>query len=234
MQLWRIQAVDQTSVFLLGQAIDQNEVISSVLLRSDNGGVNWSEVLRPRPKTTDLSVAGIHLTFLKGGMGWAVGAWEMPTWGEVSITTYQTKDYGHTWTTLSNTILPKAGSASTFLKMSFSDEIHGQIDVLIENSQNDRFAYLTTRDGGMTWKETGSLLLESTFAFSAADKEAFLTAKHRYIEHNYTSNALESTGVDESRWKLELSENTSQAIIKRRLVGECDWVTINQLDAKSY
>jgi len=219
-QYWKIFAVTDKIILLHGHVKEDGERYST-LFRSENGGEDWVESYRPVvPASEKMKYYGgysnlgvmdnFEFSFLDSGSGWIISNWGAATYGAVAITIEYTSDFGKNWKRLSE-IVPSP--QYQFLQASFSDEKHGQIDILYENTLNDRIAYFTTQDGGVTWKETGSLSLRETFW--NGNKVDYYKAVDAYIQHSYPKSPYE-TSFGRYFWKIDFQEDPAQIFIHEK------------------
>lgn len=144
-----IFGVSKDIVFLYGgMAAYDGEYLSmqSTLLRSTNGGTSWEEVMKP---VSNSSIK--EFSMRESGRGWALMYSSAPP--SHSYTLYQTNDYGENWQETASIPL----SSTEFpivLQMIWIDELHGQIDILYNNSFG-YIEFLTTNDGGQHWIQSG-------------------------------------------------------------------------------
>ncbi len=139
-----IDALDKDRVYLFGGLSTRPGTFRSVLLRSDDGGLHWAEVMPP-VIGSDIQ----QITLVGQNQGWALVLWTVEGPGPVLL--YHTADAGLTWTPLVE--IPKKMALGYPYRMVFSDEMHGQIDM----KEWEQLVILTTSDGGRTWRETGSV-----------------------------------------------------------------------------
>lgn len=153
-----IFSVSKDIVFLFGGMSDRNGFTAqSTLLRSEDGGIHWKEVMAP---ISESSVT--EFTMLESGVGWAL------VWGgyssDAKYTLFQTVDYGVNWKEIS--VIPLSSKEFTIpLQMIFTDELQGQIDILYEG---EYLEFLATKDGGLHWKQAG--MYKPDFDFRANAK----------------------------------------------------------------
>lgn len=197
-----ILAMDGDVAFLFGSLGAPAGDLGSVLMRTGDGGSSWSEVMRPVSGSVVQDVK-----FADDGRGWALVRWTVEGPGEVIL--YRTTDAGRTWEKLSD--VPKSRWNGYPSGMSFSDASNGQVDMIYEGGPRsaDRVAFLTTHDGGLTWKETRSVPLD-------------------VYHQEHSRDAHQSAGRDGSLWKLESGDgNASQAVVSRRPTKESGWSVVS-------
>jgi hypothetical protein len=210
-----IFAITKDIVFLFGGIGDPSGGQQSTLLRSEDGGRHWLEVVNPQ-KGSDV----IDFQMLDTGEGWALIMWVVEGPGAPIL--FHTKDFGETWTQLSQ--VPKPEWYAYPVNMVFFDGQHGQMEMNVVGGLNDRLAFMTTFDGGLSWEETGSY----TPPFD--DYEVRYSAIIALSQVN-RKDSVESTSLDYStRWKVE---TTDESIIIYRQLHEnfswSNWEIVNKL-----
>jgi hypothetical protein len=147
----KIYALDSNILFLYGSITGSNgSALRSMLLRSEDGGLHWQEVLKPIYANSVL-----FISFIENGEGWAMTAWTME--GVTQPILYHSTDYGETWLEVSATqmwIWPGGPS-----RMQFLSSLYGEMDIVYINTApgKDRIAKLATSDGGQTWNEISAI-----------------------------------------------------------------------------
>jgi hypothetical protein len=123
--------------------------MQSTLLRSNDGGAHWKEAMIP------VSNSYIKLfAMLESGAGWALIYEPLAQNQPYQYILYKTIDYGESWKEAS--IIPLSSAQFPLaLQMIFVDQLHGQIDMLYEDSFG-YLEFLTTNDGGENWKPSGA------------------------------------------------------------------------------
>jgi hypothetical protein len=217
-----IYAINKDIVFLLGGLRVPAGTSQSTLLRSEDGGEHWVEVMKPIPANNILQVE-----FMDDGIGWALAMWTVEGAGDITL--YHTTDYGETWQEWAN--VPKRQWYGYPIKMSFSDKKHGQIDMVYDEGLPDtnRIAYITTVDGGVTWQENGSLTLNA-FKSPEDDKGDYFEVVSAYIRKN-SKDYSQSVGFDGSLWKVDVEESADQIIVRKR-VETGNWISTSVLSQK--
>jgi hypothetical protein len=199
-----IFSVNKDIVFLFGGMSDRNAFnAQSTLLRSEDGGIHWKEVMTP---ISESSVT--KFTMLESGVGWAL------VWGDYSsdtqYTLFQTVDYGINWKEIS--IIPLSSKNFTIpLQMIFTDELQGQIDILYEG---EYLEFLSTKDGGVNWKQAG--MYKPDFDFRTNAK--ILDSYRSLIKVKSESINLDHSGL----WSLDgrYGDPDTHNIIIRRYVED--------------
>jgi hypothetical protein len=207
-----IYALSQDTAFLFGGLRVPAGTIRSFLLRSEDGGQQWQEVMEPE--------RGSEVRFLalvEGGHGWALVQWTVEGAGPISM--YGTTDGGRAWQKLSD--VPLWQWYGYPVRMAFFDELHGQIDVIYDAGlpPTNRIAYLTTADGGVSWQETSSLPLGSP------REDAYSTLVAPYFADSAAAARRESAAQDGSTWRLESSQTLPGSFVTRRLPAEGTSIT---------
>lgn len=186
-------AVDSNLLFLYGNISTGAASLQSYLLRSDDGGKNWQDVMQP--------IAGssvINLFFLNKNIGWALVAWTTEGPGELNL--YHTNDAGQHWQKV--TEVPKRNYMGWPLDFSFTTEQNGVMRIEYDGyDDNDGVDLLVTKDGGKTWAISNKLpipKLQDSVQSSA----------------NNGNNEKLIMGQDGSRWNLQKVDNQLR-ILKR-------------------
>lgn len=197
-----IYSINTEELFLFGSIGEiENYPLQSVLLRSEDGGKHWIEVLLPQQASRVL-----EFQMEQTGVGWALILQINEGIGESSL--FQTVDFGITWTKISE--IPRNNNLGFPTFMFFGSEKEGQIDITYpyETPQKGYIAHLSTYDGGETWEETTRFYPD----FEDIESQSNITYAYWLYKKNYAI----STSIDnKSQWKLEEHEN--KLYIKRRL-----------------
>jgi Uncharacterized protein related to plant photosystem II stability/assembly factor len=177
-------AASKNIVFLFGSMMARDgefQPMQSTLLRSDDGGAHWKEVMSPISNATVR-----EFTMLESGIGWALVFNHIPP--SYKYTLFQTTDYGINWQEVA--IIPLSSKEFPLaLQMIFVDELHGQIDLLYQYSYLE---FLTTNDGGTNWKQSGTYQPE--FEGNTPTGE-ILGSYHALIKDKNESFSLDHSGV---------------------------------------
>jgi photosystem II stability/assembly factor-like uncharacterized protein len=184
-----IFALDKNVVFLFGSmaAYDgEYQSLQSTLLRSDDGGTYWKEVMTPISGSTIREFA-----MLESGIGWALIYKPLMNNEPCKYTLYKTVDYGINWKEISG--IPLSADFPSVLQMLFVDKLHGHIDMLYEHKYLE---FLTTNDGGVHWIQSG--VFEPKFEGNTASIEILDSYKalNKDISEAYS---LDHSGF----WKLD-------------------------------
>jgi len=196
-----IYALNKNIVFLFGSLGTPVASVRSFLLRSENGGKNWKEVMQP-VHGSDV----IKVLFVNKRTGWALVAWT--TEAPDKLTLYGSKDSGKSWRKLSD--IPKRHYLGWPTNVKFFDEENGQVEMLYDGTTPcDGFVVLNTSDGGLTWQEVRSLSLDEY--------------KQKYETEGETQKQSADcvSGQDGSLWQLQ--KEYKLIAIRRRLPTEDNW-----------
>lgn len=218
-----IFAVDENLLFLFGSIGEfSDHPLQSIILRSENSGQHWQEVMKPE-RTSQV----LDLQILDSGKGWALIQLQNES-ANVVVTLFQTTNFGKSWEKLSE--IPKNASIGFPSFMHFANEQDGQIDITYPHESPSYLVHLSTYDGGQTWIETGSYYPKFDNLLSQSNiTEAYV---------HYTNKDSQSLSLDRrSLWKL--SNTNDEIIIYRKLpkpendasgfVTWQDWETITTL-----
>ena len=187
-----ICAFDKNVVFLYGLSS-----VGSVLLRTEDGGRQWQEVMPSDPRSRVRWVG-----FADAKTGWALVE---DYWGEAGgpIALYLTIDTGKTWKQLS--IVPTITRYWSFVNIQLFDAKKGQIDILDGKDSDALIEYVftwITVDGGRTWQEANRRYL-------TPDAIADMQFQQPKLD--------KSAGKDGSQWEYDDRSNPEKIIVKRRL-----------------
>ncbi len=193
-----IYGFDKNTVFLLGSLQTSAVSIRSLLLRSEDGGRNWREVMTP---VTGSDV--IRLFFLNKQTGWALLGQTSEGPGQLYL--YKTKDSGKSWKKVSR--IPKRHYTGWPKGFGFIDERNGRIEMLYDGAApTDGFAVMSTSDGGVSWQETRSLSLDEY--------------REKYERESEEPSADYATARDGTQWKIQEQHNGQVSILRRRRSGD--------------
>lgn len=192
-----IYGLDKNTAFLLGSLQTPAVSIRSLLLRSEDGGRNWREVMTP---VTGSDV--IRLFFLSKQTGWALLGETSEGPGQLYL--YKTKDSGKSWKKVSR--IPRRHYTGWPKGFGFIDERNGRIEMLYDgNAPTDGFAVMSTSDGGITWQETRSLSLDEY--------------REKYEKDSEEPTTDYVTARDGSQWKLQEQPDRQISVLRRRRPG---------------
>jgi hypothetical protein len=207
-----IFALNKDIIFLLGNLGTQ-----STLLRSNDAGKNWIEIMEP--------IKGSSVTdfqMLPTGEGWVTVMWFWESPGNTSL--FYTTNFGDTWELIYD--FPKPSVDTVLANLAFFDEDNGQVLMLVTNSLNDRIAFLTTTDGGKSWQET------SSYVPPFEDKRVFLESLTEIYYEN-KKDYSQSWGLDySSHWKIETTDaklNVYRQLVNPESNSWNDWELMNSL-----
>lgn len=190
-------SVSKNIVFLYGGMVaydGEYQFLQSVLLRSDDGGNYWEEVM---PPIGNSSVR--NFSMLDSGIGWIL-LLDTSSPSSYRYTLYQTRDNGSNWQELS--VLPLSfenGKFPIILQIIWVDELHGQIDILY-NGNDGYLEFLTTSDGGKHWKQAG--IYKPEFEDSTPTWSILDSYRSRIVETLIDAHESSSLNHD-SFWKLD-------------------------------
>ncbi len=229
-----IYAINKDVVFVRGEFATAR----SVLLRSEDGGQHWQEVMMPLYGSSVLGV-----TF-KDNEGWALVAWTQEAISDLHV--YYSPDYGRTWEKVSK-ILNDRGRP---YGMKFFDGQNGQIKIIyaIANPYRDRLAILATNDGGVTWQETNSTPIYKEWDGESNPRIAIDLTDRTVIQAQFARLAgweaergdscfsiCETVGQDGSRWQLLHGNGyDNEIVIRRSIQGESVWTTVSTIPSRYY
>lgn len=192
-----IYGLDKDTAFLPGSLKAPALSIRSLLLRSEDGGRNWREVMTP---VTGSDV--IRLFFLSKQTGWALLGQTSEGPGQLYL--YKTKDSGKSWRKVSR--IPKRHYTGWPKGFGFIDERNGRIEMLYDGAApTDGFAVMSTSDGGISWQETRSLSLDEY--------------REKYEKDSQEPSTDYVTARDGTQWKLQEQPNGQVSILRRRRPG---------------
>jgi photosystem II stability/assembly factor-like uncharacterized protein len=231
-----IYAIDSRTVFLFGNLEIANMlgVHRSLLLRSIDGGQHWQEVnIKPEYNCSFIIVA-----FVSDGVGWAISAVDVEDFSARNL--YRSDDFGKTW----SDPIQIGGWGFHPWGMKFTDENNGYIKFDWANgSLNDHFGILTTKDGGLTWKETFSkpIIYEKDFAkyqqvFEQAHAElaeptggSFGSYWGNYWDTEKDRNTDNTEGHDGSEWNLYYYKPSAEYILLWRAKRDNSWAAVSTI-----
>lgn len=192
-----IYGLDKNIALLLGSLQTSAVSIRSLLLRSEDGGRSWREVMTP---ATGSDV--IRLFFLNKQTGWALLGQTSEGPGQLYL--YKTRDSGKSWKKVSR--IPKRHYTGWPKGFGFIDERNGRIEMLYDGAApTDGFAVMSTSDGGISWQETRSLSLDEY--------------RENYERESEEPSADYVTARDGTQWKLQEQPNGQVSILRRRRPG---------------
>ncbi len=142
-----LYALDKSTAFLYGSVNEPAFDIRSMLLRSEDGGVHWKEVMQPEHGS-----AVSEVFFLDFEHGWAIAMWTIEGAGPANL--YRTVDAGRTWQKVAP--LPAAPSPHSYPSyLDFDDYLRGSVCVHdVDRDEGEDCCRYETDDGGVTWTAT--------------------------------------------------------------------------------
>jgi hypothetical protein len=204
---WGIYALNKDLVFLFGGLDTFPGTFRSVLLRSNDGGEHWYEVMEPQ-RGSEVT----EMVFVEDGYGWALVMWTVEGPGPARL--YHTTDYGESWQELPS--IPYPGDHSITCDLQFFDQQRGQVRV--DKYAMESYCLLNTTDGGLTWHETGDCCNadECDYQWPGWREKVAMTAR------------------DGSQWQLEtqgfdVPYEARQIIVSRRLLSDDTWTVVSRL-----
>ena len=220
----RMYSIDSGLIFLAGVFRSPSAVFRSVLLRSDNGGKSWQEVMQP-----GYGGSVFFLTF-NNDFGLAILAWNIEAVGSLQF--FGTIDYGNNWEHLGE--FEHIWGRPLGLKV--EDELNWQITMLYETGFSDsRVAILRTKDGGSSWEE-----IKNTFFgdFDGSQEEAIELYAPKEVDQpgiqwgfGCSDNLCSATGRDGSEWRVYSGDSASWIIQQWSAINQ-DWETYSILQRK--
>ena len=112
--------LDKETALLYGSLGNGAGTFGSLMLRSEDGGRNWTEVMRP------VRGSGIwEVTCTESGLLWALVVWQTESPAEVRL--YRSEDRGKTWRQVSK--VPKRYYDGMPENLRFTDDKHGLIEM---------------------------------------------------------------------------------------------------------
>jgi hypothetical protein len=212
LELSGIHGINEKAVLIYG-GFAVGGFFRSLVLRSDDGGKSFREVMVPE----ELSYTS-EIFFSAGGIGWAVVK-RCPE-GIESANLYQTQNSGSDWHKAG--ALPNHGQGSyDTLGLRFSDVNHGEIwaeNLRIDEkgTEHIEFCLCRTTDGGQTWQWTDMCCQEDDFDFN-------------WIKPDI------STASNGTQWRKTLSKGDGDPQwigLQRRRPGEIKWETVALIPRK--
>jgi hypothetical protein len=190
--------------FLMGrlEAPTVNASWRSCLLRSEDGGRHWREVLPPVTGSDVLTT-----TFVGPDHGWALAMWTVEGPGDPLV--YRTSDAGRSWS--EPTKITKRLFDGTPANLQFTDEKTGRLWIVY--AEKLEVDVLLTTDGGATWN------LDERLPWN-------LDNKNRYI-----SAATEAASPDGGYWRVEHLKAPERIVVSRRAASQDEWTVAGTLPA---
>jgi sortilin (neurotensin receptor 3) len=207
-----ILPLDKETVLLFGSLGNGAATFGSLMLRSEDGGRNWTEVMAP------VRGSGIwEVVYTETGLLWALVVWQNESPAEVRL--YKSEDKGKTWRRVAK--LHKRYYDGAPENLRFADDKHGLIEMYYGDHagpEHEGVWTMETKDGGRTWHETGRMTLA----------ECEVRQKKEQASKDSSDVVRGRDGSDwRLVWELGLTGNEPEQIhIRRRLPGEESWNTM--------
>ena len=210
-----ILPLDKETALLFGSLGNGAATFGSVMLRSEDGGRNWTEVMSPVPGS------GIwEVVYTESGLLWALVVWQTESPAEAKL--YKSEDKGKTWRRVCT--LRKRYHDGEPENLRFVDDRHGLLEMYYGDQAGPKHEgvwTLETKDGGRTWRETGRITLAE-----------YQDRQKREEERKAHSDVVR--GRDGSEWTLvsvpgQFGDEPEQVHIRRRLPGEDSWSTMRSI-----
>ncbi len=199
-----VSAVSNNVAFLYGLSS-----LGSVLLRTQDGGRHWQEVMKSDDRSRVRWVG-----FANPQIGWALVE---DYWGEAGgpITLHRTLNGGKTWKALS--IVPTNSRYWTLLNIRIFNDQQIQIDTLdapdtMETPAQYAFS-LKTVDGGTTWQTTSVVYIPAKIA-------------DRYVKEHQQLGLKKSIGFDGSHWQLAQNSSQESILVQSKATNSTDFASI--------
>jgi len=167
LNLWGIYALNRDVAFLFGGLRSGPGTLRSVLLRSDDGGQHWVEVMQ-----TETASDVVEIMFAKNGEGWALVLWTVEGPGPAHL--YYTDDYGESWRKLSDIPLDCCGAHSYPVDLQYNDNHNGSLKIFDTTSME--CCLYETADAGISWNKTSEC---STIDWCRFDEQVEFVAEDR-------------------------------------------------------
>ena len=139
-----ILPLDKETALLFGSLGNGAATFGSLMLRSGDGGRNWTEVMSPVRGSSIWEVA-----YTESGLVWALVVWQTESPAEVRL--YRSEDRGKTWRQVSK--VPKRYYDGVPENLRFIDDKHGLIEMYYGDQAGPKLEGLwtmETKDGGRT------------------------------------------------------------------------------------
>ena len=204
-----ILALDNHTAFLFGHLGPNPGPLYSVLLKTNDGGQSWTEIMEQVPAS---SIS--NFVILEDGYGWALATFIVETTSGTRV--FRTTDFGSTWTEVSH-----VGGVNMFpISITMMNQVDGRLELFQQNGNphTDGFYELMTIDSGVTWEQT-----------------VFLPASEMTYEEQssyYRGDQTMNQAGDGSEWQLVSQESDDAYAILRRLSPNDDWETVSIIRKK--
>lgn len=197
-------ALNQKTLFLQG-CFNAVSPFRSFLLRSDDGGLSWKEVLRPFYG----NCAG-DLTFVGDRLAWVIVEWSIE--GPDDPKLFHSTDGGQNWRKI--TTLPKRHHMDSPIRIEFFDAKRGILEMSEMNEKGEYdVGVLRTDNGGRAWRRVKKI------SQAEYDKKNGNEAEPKFY-----------TARDGSQWQV-VSLHDCTGILRRNSEKE-EWRAISRLSVK--
>jgi len=209
-----ILPLDKQNALLYGSLRDLGGTVGSLMLRSEDGGRNWAEVMAP------VRGSGVwELAYTASGMLWALVVWQQESPADARL--YKSEDKGKTWRWV--TKLKKRYHDGWPENLRFFDDKHGLLEMYYGDQagpENEGLWTLETNNGGRSWHEIRRITLAE-----------YEEREKKEEERRDSSNIVRAR--DGSEWTLVPvgleGDEPEQLQIRRRLPGEASWTTMRSM-----
>lgn len=220
-----IYAVDKNIAFLYGELYG-GTISGSVLLRTDDAGKSWQEMMKPSSRQRTR-----YVVFGDRDIGWA---FIEDYWGEPGgpLFVYKTEDMGLTWQPLARLSMKTRYWELVNANVSSPERMELQLyDYEHYQCTTDCLRTFATLDGGLTWSETDRVALPNGSLGSAVES-------HEQIgfdcptrgEGEYWQFAC-STGRDGSFWQFRKESDAYDKIAVERKLADGDLEVVSVMSA---
>jgi len=209
-----ILPLDRETALLFGSLYTSAAPVGALMLRSEDGGRSWTQVMAPIHGSSVWEVV-----YTDSGLLWALVVWSVESPGEVTL--YKSEDKGRTWRRMAK--VPKRYHSGQPRNLTFADSKRGLIEMYYgedADPEHEGVWTMETKDGGRTWRETGRITL------------AEFEERLRKEEESKGSLSDVVRGRDGSEWRLveEIERIGAEQIhIYRRLPGETSWSAMRSI-----
>src|SRR5262245_5946071 len=212
-----ILPLDKETALLFGSLHTSAAPVGALMLRSEDGGRSWTQVMAPIDGSSVWEVV-----YTDGGLLWALVVWMTESPGEVTL--YKSENKGRTWRRIAEA--PKRYYDGQPLSLTFADRKRGLIEMYYGDDagpEHEGVWTMETKNGGRTWRETGRITL------------AEFEERLRKEEERKGSLSDTVRGRDGSEWRLvdEIERiGAGQIHIYRRLPGETSWSAMRSISMR--
>ena len=138
-----VHALDEREALLYGSLDAAPGAYRSLLLRTDDGGASWSEVMAPMPGSAVLDVS-----FASPARGVALVGWTVE--GPGTLWAYGTEDGGRSWRRLAE--IAKPHNLDQPVRLQCRDHRRCRVQLECSDQSEGPGHLLETADGGHTWR----------------------------------------------------------------------------------